>query len=165
MPVDADKIPERMLGVFWASYLHTPREPGFHFPAAGSSRNLTSIYDALEHTHGGVIAPEDGPVGAVADSDAEKRVVWGVQRTRYAKPFYCGAVNGMLLCLMFRPHEDVEIRFAFSASGGGPGVPAWDYQAVVGNPKPGKVYGFKTRVVYKPFSGLEEASRLYDEWQ
>ena len=71
----------------------------------------------------------------------------------------------MLLSLMFRPADDVEIRFAFNGSGGGPGVPAWDFQAVVADPQPGKRYSFKTRTVYKPFEGFDEALELYRGWE
>ena len=162
-PVDAALASDQLLGVFWASYLDTPAEPGYHFPAVGADETLTSIYDALEHEPSGVIAPETGPVGALGPT-AEKRLLYGVQRTRYARPLYCGRVHGMLLAMMFGPAPDVEIRFAFNASGGGPGVPAWDYQALVDNPQAGRSYCFATRLVYKPFAGLDEALELYEQW-
>ena len=57
-----------------------------------------------------------------------------------------------------------EVRFSFAAGGGGPGCPAWDYQAVVAHPQAGRRYGFRQRVVYKPFESLQEAERLHDEW-
>ena len=71
----------------------------------------------------------------------------------------------MLLSLMFRPADDVEIRFAFNSAGGGPGAPAWDFQAVVADPQPRKRYSFETRTVYKPFEGFDEGLELYRDWE
>ena len=84
--------------------------------------------------------------------------------TRYSKPFFCGKVHGLLFASMFRPGPQVEVRLSWNAAGGGPGCPAWDYQAVVLRPEAQRRYSLRQRVVYKPFEGLEEAERLYDEW-
>ena len=91
------------------------------------------------------------------------RLVYDVMETRYSKPFFCGKVQGFFAS-MFRPGPQVEVRLSWNAAGGGPGCPAWDYQALVLRPEAQRRYSLRQRVVYKPFEGLEEAERLYDEW-
>jgi len=162
-PSDVGKISGPVLGVFWASYIQVPKEAAFYFQSA--DEEWTNIYAALDHGQSGVIAPRSGPVGnQLAPRKSGRPLLFGVTETQYGLPFYCGNVNGMLLSFMFQPSDEVEIRFAFNPSGGGPGVPAWDYQAVVADPKPGKRYSFKMRTVYKPFAGLAESLDLYRRW-
>jgi hypothetical protein len=93
-----------------------------------------------------------------------RNLIYGALKARWAKPFFCGKIHDMLFGLMFRSGDDLEVRFAFNAQGGGPGCPAWDYQAIVPNPKPGQEYSFRVRLVYKPFESLEEMARLYSAW-
>ena len=163
-PTDGAKLSDQVLGVFWASYIQVPRQPTFYFLAPGE--RWTSIYEALDHYDPGIIAPECGPVGSrLARQAAGRRLLYGIADTRYSLPFFCGKVLGMLLSMMFRPADDVEIRFAFNSVGGGPGAPAWDFQAVVADPHPGKRYSFETRTVYKSFEGFDEALELYRDWE
>ena len=153
----------RVLGVFWASYIQTPREPAFYFRTA--NEEWMNVYGALAHGRSGVIAPAIGPVGSkLAARDRGRSLLYGLSSVSYGRPFYCGNINGMLLSLMFQPTDEIEIRLAFNPSGGGPAVPAWDYQALVAEPKPGRRYSFKTRTVYKPFEGLDEALELHRSW-
>ena len=91
-------------------------------------------------------------------------LIYSVAPARYAKPFFCGNVHGYLFASFFRPGPEVDLRLSWNAAGAGPGSPAWDYQARVRHPEPKKTYSLRQRVVYKPFAGLEEAERLYDDW-
>jgi hypothetical protein len=75
---------------------------------------------------------------------------------RYSEPFYYGRVGDMVLIYIFRPNP--HLRFAHSPSGGGRGAsgddtnPAWDFQLVIPDPRPGKEYGLEVRAVYKPWA-------------
>lgn len=163
-PTDGAKLSDQVLGVFWASYIQVPRQSAFYFRTPGG--RWTNIYEALDHEDPGVIAPESGPVGNRLTRQAVgRKLLYGIAETRYSQPFYCGKVHGMLLSLMFRPADDVEIRFAFNSHGGGPGAPAWDFQAVIADPQPGKRYSFETRTVYKPFEDFDEALDLHRDWE
>ncbi len=166
-PTREDRIPGDFLGVFWASYIQAPRNPGFYVWGREPSRRRASwhnIYDALEQETVGVIGAEKGPVG-VSLRGTNKRLIYDLSPVRYVEPLMAGRVHGMLLAFLFQPSEDLEIRPAFNSQGGGVGVPAWDYQAVVPNPKVGRRYSFKVRVVYKPFEALDEALDLQRQWK
>ena len=162
-PTDRSKISGPVLGVFWASYIQVPREPAIYFRSVNGK--WTNIHAAVGHGQSGVVAPLSGSVGTrLVPPDTGGQLLYGVGEMKYGTPLYCGQVHGMLLSYMFQPGEDVEIRFAYNPSGGGPGVPAWDYQALVADPQPGKRYSFKTRTVCKPYKGLDESLDLYRRW-
>ena len=166
-PTREDKIPGGFLGAFWASYIQAPRNPGYYVWGRVSPRIRPSwhnIYDALNLETVGVIGAERGPVGGSLRGPA-KPLIYDLSPVRYVEPLMVGRVHDMLLAFLFQPAEDLEIRPAFNAQGGGVGVPAWDYQAVVPNPKVGRRYSFKVRVVYKPFEGLDEALDLQRQWK
>ena len=78
-----------------------------------------------------------------------------------------------VLIHIFEP--DALIRFSHSPSGGGPTPakdgfnPAWDFQYLIENYEVGKGYGFRMRLVCKPWKGradvLAEARAFLDEFQ
>jgi hypothetical protein len=162
---DPARMPKTLLGVFWACYMQVPRIPQFFFVGrerAGAPARWLDVVEAFHLETSGVVTSEArGPERSALGSHP---LVYGVVETRYAKPFFCGKVHGLLFASLFRPGPQVEVRLSWNAAGGGPGCPAWDYQAVVLRPEPGRRYTLRQRVVYKPFGGLEEAERLYDEW-
>ena len=42
--------------------------------------------------------------------------------------------------------------------------PAWDWQYVIRNPKAKQRYGYRARVVVKPFNGEEQVWEEYRRW-
>ncbi len=165
-PTRLDKIRTRYLGVFWASYIQAPRNPGYY--VWGRRSNFESpawhgIFDALDLHESGAIRAERGPVGEGLRAQG-RRLLYSFGSVRYVEPLMAGKVHGMLLAYLFRPSDELEIRPAFNAGGGGVGGPAWDYQAVVPDPEEGRRYSFRLRVVYKPFEALDEALELHREW-
>ncbi len=156
----------RFLGVFWANYIQVPRLPAFSFIAKSPNgrERWIKVNQALGSASRGVIAPEHGPVGEAFRREPSG-LIYGVAETRYVQPFFCGEVHDMLLGFMFRCRDDLELRFAYNSQGGGPGVPAWDYQAVVPQPEANRRYSFKVRVFYKPFTAIQEAAELYQQWK
>jgi hypothetical protein len=157
----------RYLGIFWANYIQVPETLGFRFLGRASHQDKMGWIDMSEacgFRGTGVIAPEGGRVANLA-AGGEKHWTFGVVDTRYSQPFFCGKVDNQLLAMMFKPSDDLELRFAFSSKGGGPGAPAWDYQVIVPEPKAGRTYSLAARMVYKPFDSLEEAANLYKAWR
>ena len=92
--------------------------------------------------------------------------------------FYFGLVDGdgqigasddtMVYIMMFDRRE--SIRFAmwnfYRDETGQPDVhsPAWNWQFVIRNPVVGQQYGYRARVVYKPWAGREDVAREYQRW-
>ena len=97
---------------------------------------------------------------------------------KFFTPFYYGLVDGdhdlkttndrLLYLVLF--DQTQPIRFAMwnfiKNKAGNPDThsPAWDWQYVVRNPKVGMSYGYKARVVVKPFKGIEQIWREYQTW-
>ena len=93
-------------------------------------------------------------------------------------PFYygfvhgCGCVNNpddtMVYIMMFDQKE--SIRFAMwnfiKNAYGIPDThsPAWDWQYVIKQPKINQAYGYRARVVYKPFAGRDDVLAEYENW-
>jgi len=159
-------VKRSFLGVFWASYIQVPKVPPFYFRGRQNSKEAArwmSIFDALDFAESGVIAPET-TTSASPMGKGKHRLLYSVASKRYVNPFFCGKVGDMLLAFLFRSNSDLELRFAFNAQGGGPGVPAWDYQALAFSPQVGHRYTFNVRVIYKPFQTFQETLSIHDKW-
>jgi hypothetical protein len=165
-PTDAGKTPADLLGVFWASYLQVPKIAEFFLRARdrpGARERWIGGFEGLRLRSAGIFGPEKGLGLPVLRG--RHPLIYGLAETRYSRPLFCGTLHGMLLGMMFDPGPDVELRFALNATGAGPGCPAWDYQALVSRPRPGRRYPFRVRVVYKPFTGLDEALEIHRSWR
>ena len=96
----------------------------------------------------------------------------------FVYPFCYGLVDGdgqlettddtMVYIMMFDQRD--SIRFAmwnfYRDEAGQPDAhsPAWDWQFVIRNPVVGQQYGYRARVVYKPFAGREDVAGEYRRW-
>jgi hypothetical protein len=162
---DEARVPREALGVLWACYMHVPRIPQLYFlgrDRPSEAMRWVGSFEALRLESGGSVAPESPRVEPRLAG--KHPLLYRIAGTRFVKPFFCGRVNDLLFASLFEPGPQVEVRFSFNTAGAGPGCPAWDYQAVVARPQAGRRYGFRQRVAYKPFEGLEEAEQLYDRW-
>ncbi len=98
---------------------------------------------------------------------------------KFITPFYYGVIDGdhdlatlndKLLYLVLFDQTD-PIRFAmwnfFRDETGNPDKhsPAWDWQYVIQNPKVGESYGYRARVVVKPFQGTQQIWQEYRIWR
>lgn len=82
---------------------------------------------------------------------------------RFAEPLFWGRFRNMVLIYMF---DDAErIRFSQSPTGGGGKNPAWDFQFIIRDFKVNRPYGFRARLVYKPFTGVSETTAEYRRWR
>ena len=95
--------------------------------------------------------------------------LWSYDYPRFTQPFYFGqAAHGMVLILMFdRMHsEQDEIRFSlFKFKVPKRPRPAWDFQYVIHKVEPGRLYGFKGRLIWKKFVSPEDCLEEYQRWR
>ena len=99
-------------------------------------------------------------------------------KKKFITPFYYGLIDGdhdlettsdKLLYLVLFDQTD-PIRFAmwnfFTDETGDPDThsPAWDWQYVIRDPEVGQSYGYRARVVVKPFKGTEQIWEEYHRW-
>ena len=144
-----------LMGIFWASYINEPDNKSIYFIGPGGTLDKPKWlqFCAQQHDHFSTILPQDDkqPIPfAVQDC------LWNnLSPLRYTESFYYGRYRNMVLIYIFEPNP--YLRFAQSPFGGGNTVdgtdtcPAWDFQLVVPNYEVGKTYGYKMRVVYKPW--------------
>ena len=74
----------------------------------------------------------------------------------------------MVMMLMFESPDsaDEEIRFSlFKFKLDRHPRPAWDFQYVVRNVEAGRRYGFRGRLIWKPFVSEEDCWETYRAWQ
>jgi hypothetical protein len=162
----------RRFGFFWASYIHAPDFPSLFF------RNSDGIWNCLAPDHHG------HPGGNTVCHRSVEKADWGDATRTYrekslAHSFSCRrfeeslmfgrpADGRMLYLQMFDQAE--ATRLSMSPLGGGTDKsrrvysPAWDFQYILENPVPGREYLFRSRVIYKPYTGREEIDDLYSEW-
>lgn len=152
------------IGLFWASYIHTPESKAIHFigqSGRAASGQSPGWIEAVTPKHG----VESTHVGAhdlrdlkPAPDFPEHYMVFAFSKHRYTEPYYYGVSHGMALALVFRKRD--MIRFSQSPSGGGRDNPAWDFQYMIPDCEVGKAYGFAMRAVYVPFKDRESLSKL-----
>jgi hypothetical protein len=69
----------------------------------------------------------------------------------------------MVLIYMFdRPDG---IRFSQSPTGGGESNPAWDFQFLIPGFETDRAYGYRARMVYKPFVDRQDVVSEYRRWR
>jgi hypothetical protein len=95
--------------------------------------------------------------------------LWSYDWPRYTQPFYFGrAAHGMTLIMMFdKAYDEVdEIRMSlFKFKLRKFPRPALDWQYVIHRVEPGREYGFRARLVWKPFVDAADCQREYERWQ
>ncbi|MBC8352518.1 MAG: hypothetical protein H8E66_11050 [Planctomycetes bacterium] len=160
-PVDAT-FANKYIGLQWASYINQPKSLGIYFkghPVNDDSRNTRWIL-ATTPGHGRLsthLATNDQRVFP-HDKDFPFTLLFSRSNYRFSQPWYFGKCRGMALVTMYRP-EDM-IRFTQSPSGGGGGNPAWDYQLLISDYRPGAIYQMVMRVMYTPFESIESIEQL-----
>jgi hypothetical protein len=153
------------LGLFWASYIHAPEDIRMHFRGRGPGDSQSRWISAhtAEHgvasTHRGLADP--GDVFFAPDFNAT--LANHFSEYRFDAPFFCGRFRNMILLYMF--DRAPEIRFSQSPNGGGSTNPAWDFQFLARDVQPGRAYGYRARVAYKPFVSFDAAAEEFRRWR
>ena len=151
-------------GFFWASYINKPPDRNIYFlgvPEGQSVENWISAFSekhGLKSTHRGMNDNFD----FFFARDFKASLANNYSDYRYSLPFYFGRFHNMALAYFFESSE--VIRLTQSPTGGGSTNPAWDFQYLIPDPKTGKEYSFKARMVYKPFINNEDIKQEYEKW-
>ena len=103
------------------------------------------------------------------DHDDAKLNSWSYEWPRYTRPFYFGrTARDMVYLILFdraRTVED-EIRFSlFTFKLPGKKRPAWDFQYVVHRVEEDREYGFRARLIWKPWVSREDCLAEYERWK
>jgi hypothetical protein len=174
-----DLYPQGFVAMMWASYMHRALERSIHF---WGSEGSDVGWIRFGEGQGG-----DIEVGTVAHAEAPRLPFEEGAQTlnliehpekRFITPFYYGLLDGdhdlatvgdkLLYLVLFDQTE--PIRFAmwnfYKNDVGQPDThsPAWDWQFVIRNPIVGKRYGYRARIVVKPFTGIPQVWEEYRRW-
>jgi hypothetical protein len=144
------------LGVFWASYINAPTDKSLYFLAAGSTLDtpVWEQYATQKHNRDSTLICENDTRELAFKSEGNT-LFDNLSPLRYSVPFFYGNHGDHVLIYIFDP--DALIRFSHSPSGGGPNSakdgynPAWDFQYLIPAYETGKEYGFRMRLVCKPW--------------
>jgi len=149
------------VGLFWASYIHSPESLDIHFRGADRAeprsvrwvRGVTPAHGRLS-TH---LFVKDQRVFP-HDLDFPLTLAFNNSKHLYSEPWYYGVSHGMAFIQMFRPQD--QVRLTQSPSGGGKGNPAWDFQWFIPEYKVGTLYRMVMRAQYVPFESSQQVQRV-----
>ena len=160
--------------LFFANYMNDVEQVALHFLGQDGphDREHWIAADApaghADYNGGGTYRAAGAPA---LEYDAEhnfKLNLWSYDKPRFVRPFYFGrAAHGMTLIMMFdksySPRD--EIRFSlFKFKVPKFPRPAFDWQYVIHHVRPDEQYGFRARLVWKPFVSAEDCQQEYDRW-
>ena len=174
-----DLFPQGFVAMMWASYMNRTLDRRIHFWGKEGDRTGWVQF--------GVGKGKGFEVGTVAhagvsdlpfESGAQTLNLIEHHEKKFITPFYYGLLDGdhdltstndrQLYMVLFNKTD--SIRFAmwnfFKDDAGIPDThsPAWDWQYIIRNPQVGQHYGYRARVVVKPFMGKTQIWREYQEW-
>lgn len=174
-----DLYPQGYAAMMWASYMNRTIDRRIHFwgkdglrtgwVAFGEGSGKEIEVGTVAHVSSPRLPYEEGAQTLNLIEDRGKKFIL---------PFYYGLVDGdhdlktthdRLLYMVLFDQTD-SIRFAMwnfiRDAKGNPDThsPAWDWQYVIRDPKVGKQYGYRARVVVKPYQGKKQIWREYRQW-
>lgn len=165
--------------LMWASYMNRALNRKIHFWGQEGSRT-----GWVEFGEGKGKEIEVGTVSQVGipnlpfEPGAQTLNLIEHPHKKFITPFYYGLLDGdqdlktkgdtLLYLVLF--DQTSAIRFAmwnfFKNDADIPDThsPAWDWQYVIRNPQVGQQYGYRARIVVKPFKGRTQIWREYQKW-
>lgn len=159
---------------FFANYMNDVLDPSLHFRGQrGANEPETWVSSDAPPGHadwnqGGTFRHQAASPLEYDDNQQFRLNSWSYEEPRYTKPFYYGrAGNGMVLILMFdrASTKREEIRFSlFKFKLPKQPRPAWDFQYVVRQLIENREYGFRGRLVWKPWVSSEDCLDEYERW-
>lgn len=170
--------PGEWLGIFWASYIHAPADPGVCFLGSWPDHDTPTGWMKLACDAHGESANVTGPDAVMHPDEWREQQDWppfgslihSLSRRRYAEPMFYGRPGDgkMMLLVLFEPNPG--LRIVQSPSGGGfteqasTWNPAWDFHLLVRPAVVGQEITLRARVIYKPFESRDEILQLLAEW-
>jgi hypothetical protein len=152
-------------GLFWASYINHPDDRKIYFRGITKSRTDDErLIEGWSDEHG--VASTHKAREDVRDfyfaENFNATLASNFSENLYTEPYFFGRYGSMVVAYLFDAKE--VIRFSQSPTGGGDLNPAWDFQYLVPSPTIGKKYGFKARLIFKPFVSDEDVHDEYTNW-
>jgi len=151
-------------GIFWASYINEPKDKSIFFFGKKPAESPSWI---------AAYSPEHGTISthrAVSDTNDfffaqnfNAKLASHFSDYRFIQPYYYGRFKEMYFAYLF--DESDLIRFSQSPTGGGAANPAWDFQFIIPDPQPDKIYSFRCRLIYKPFTDADDVEKEYANWR
>ncbi len=159
-------------GFFWASYIDAPACPALQFL---DPRGVFNCLSPDRHGHHGAntvchASVEQPSLGTRPDQYAANSLAHSFSSRRFSSPMMFGRPGdgSMLFLQLFdQPHA---LRLCMSPSGGGLNAslkrynPAWDFQYIIDDAATGVDYRFRSRIIYKPYTGLDEIEHFQAAW-
>ncbi len=144
------------LGCFWASYINAPEDKSIYFLREGATLDAPqwTQFCTMAHNRDSTILPE-GDAPEMVFPESGTTLYNSISPLRRGPPLFYGRRGGSVLIFLFEP--SAHIRFSHSPSGGGRTAagddtnPAWDFQYLIPGAEQGKEYGFRARLVCKPW--------------
>ena len=167
------EVLDHFLGVFWASYINAPSDKSIYFlgreGGVDPERSPTWMqFCTQKHGHFSTVMHVSG-VGPTSFRKGRAALWNQMSPLRFDAPFFYGRIGQTVLIYIFEPNPG--LRFAHSPNSGGVRTPdgsdtcpAWDFQLMICDPKPGVEYGLRMRVVCKPWVDRQdvlEEVRIY----
>ena len=152
-------------GFFWASYILHPDDKKIYFRGVKDMKDKPSWIAAYVHEHGVKsthLSIKDTNNFFFA-GNFNATLASHFSDYRFTEPFYYGRTGKMSFAYLFDPNA--MIRFSQSPDGGGDANPAWDFQWIIPNPLPKKIYSFKSRLLYKPFVSEDDIREEFNKWK
>ncbi len=168
------------VAMMWASYMNSAVERKIHFWGTYGIRVgwIEFGEDLGQEFEVGTISYLSTP-NLPYDQESQTLNIIEHPQKKFITPFYYGlidvgydtkTISDRLIYLVLFDQID-PIRFAmwnfFTDKFGNPDThsPAWDWQYVIQDPKVGHNYGYRARVVVKPFKGTEQIWIEYRKWK
>lgn len=151
---------DRMIGLFWASYIHQPEDKSIHFKGRpADQKQATDWIRGVTPQHGvdATHPPATATFRPNIDSDFPLTLVNHPSKYVATEPWYFGVSGKMAFVQMFRERDQIWI--AQSPSGGGSGNPAWDFQWFIPKAEVGQAYGFVMRAALIPFESRAQVEK------
>ena len=163
---DKDFFRHGYAGLFWASYINTPKDKSINF--YGREKGLKPIewIKAYSPKHGvaSTHLDKNDRFSMYTTDDFNITLASHYSDYTYEKPYYFGRFHNMVFAYLFDVPEGQLLRFAQSPTGGGETNPAWDFYILNPDFETGKEYSFSVRLIYKPFTGNEDIEKEFEEW-
>jgi hypothetical protein len=158
--------------MFWASYISETEDRSIFFLGRAADdpdaptrwiTALSPLHD-VRSTH---VASFEPAAWRALDRSNWPGLARDLSPYRFDAPFYYGRSRNMAWALLFDPasiSDRQTIRFSQSPTGGGGRSPAWDFHYLIRPCEVGRQYGWKARIVYRPFTRAADILDEYKRW-
>ena len=155
------------IGLFWASYINSPKILGINIKGRNKNSNDKSrwLYEySKKHNENATHISDKDDFEPYMSPNFNVGLAVDVSESVYTEPFYYGLFHNMVFAYLFKEPKEGFIRFTKSPNGAGLGRPAWDFHYILPGFEVGKEYSIKLRVVYKKWTGQKNIEDEYRKW-